>query len=263
MAGTELAISQLRQDSVYNRIYRKAIKKNTRIREIDEYLDTAAGEKEYDTWKKTHARNGYELGLDSVFVLAPSFYRIDATKKQQRIRWETSELLQDDFYSQIPAISSKKGLHIEMRDPNHYTSATQTPAYNEFMQLQQWVDEMIERPELVPSNQDEILILLKKYNIDHVTLFGAYSVKRNANLLLQGAIILTIVGPGVLIPSLMPVITYQLFKKRETGFLYMMVFDLQDPDLDFRTTHLTNYKVNELTSSKFLDFFIQQIKAKP
>ena len=109
----KLFFIELKKQENFTQILEKCIKEYERIEEFEEFQSTAKGRREIHKWEAKNQRKGYSLGVDTVVVFAPLYYRVDATKnKKPPVQYLASEEQQAIFHQYI--LENAENLNLKM-----------------------------------------------------------------------------------------------------------------------------------------------------
>lgn len=246
--------------SLFDKMYREAEIHNRDQEEWEEFLDSDEGEEQIDKWTKQYRKKGYRLGVDSLLVFSPEFVRIRSTRRSQKMFWIQSEQLQITLNEDLKALGSESSYYTEILDPQNFNAATSSTTYNESIQIQRWIDQILEQDneDFVPYNQKEVESILLNRGIEHVAITGAYSINNPSS----GALTLALLGGvvAVLAPPIWPVVGYQIFKKRDKGMIYLVLLDVKESRIRFRTLETPDFKVNNSTATHYIEYMLDQVQ---
>ena len=251
-------IGKLMQAPGFEKVYEAAKERKKEDEEWEEYLATEVGEKKYEAWMKKIDKKGWRMGIDSVLVFDPVYYRVDTRDEQHPFRFVESDDMQAKMHSIIQNGSRELGINLVLLDNKALTSQTSVARYNEYMELSQWHDELLNPNEfaIIPSNYDRVLEISRKYNIHHFANLAVLSVKARKSKSQQ----ITTCFYGVWCLPLFPVFAVLAFKPYEQSLYYTFVYDIRTNKRVMNYVNFTKSKARENDVSQKVRFGLFQIK---
>lgn len=244
---------------LFSRMHKEAADYNRDQEDWEEFIESEEGKNKIEKWTKEYQRKGYRLGVDSLLVFSPEFISIKSSRNRQKMYWIESEKLQISLSEDLESLKSVDGSYTEILDPQNFDPATSPTTYNESIQIQRWIDQILDQgdKDFVPYNQGEVEAILLNRGIKHIAITGAYAIK-NPN---YNGVWLLLVGSSLaaLTPPLWPVVGYQIFKKKEKGMIFMVLLDVEESRIKFTTVETPTFKVNNGTASHYIEFMIEQV----
>ena len=250
--------NKLMQAPGFEKIYEEAKERKKEDEEWEEYLETEAGERKYRAWLKKIDKQGWRMGIDSVLVFDPIYYRVDTRDKEHPFRFVESENMQSKMNSFIRNWAEELGINLVLLDNKSLTNKTSVAHYNEFMELSQWHDELLNPDDfsIIPSNYDRVLKISKKYNINHFANLAVLSVKRRKS---DGERFMTCLY-GVWCLPLFPLFAVLAVKPYEQSLYYTFVYDIRTNKRVMNYVNLTKSKAKEDKVNEKVRFGLFQIK---
>jgi Zn-dependent protease with chaperone function len=166
---------------------------------------------------------GFNLGLDSVVFVNPTYQRLDKRKKSE-IRFLESEAAENQFTEQLEA-------HAESLELAHTTlnygrlDGGQVATFNDLAVLNEWIAERNQQTDLkmVSPMQDEVQYLRQRYGTPYFVWtqgVAVTGVRPGRKMMLF---------MGVILP-LLPYSLYYVFTPDHNLYFYTAVYDLEQGD---------------------------------
>ncbi len=218
---------ELRSQDAFAPVLDKCIKERKRLDDFDEFSNTRKGRKVIYNWEKKNQRKGYRLGIDTVIVFAPQYYRVDVTKKNKPpVQYIASEEQQEKLHDFIEENGEDLGLKVILLDTKTLES-NEVDLYNDAAVAYTWYDERLRSEvKMFPSNYLDILALSEKYGSSYFLNMGAFSVRMKPILIEHPGVMVYSVYLLFLWPAI-PVFLYAGLKPREASLSYTLVFDVE------------------------------------
>ncbi|MEM6800310.1 MAG: M48 family metallopeptidase [Bacteroidota bacterium] len=197
--------------------FRKELRENLRIGKARNQIQRKKRSKN----NKGKELKGFNLNLDEVIFVNPSFQRIDE-RKEKVVRFLSSEKAELTYLDLLQKHSKKLGLKNTMLS-KHELEADDVAVFNDLSLLNDWVEEKNRYDDLslVSINHNAIQEVFEKYGIKYFVWTGGISIaqKRKDKTLFLGG--------GILFPPALPYSLYYNFSPQHDTFFYTLVYDIQ------------------------------------
>ena len=199
---------------------------------------------------------GYALGIDSIVVVDPVYYKIDERKETQ-IQFIHSERKQSELNQIFKKNAALAKLNLKLIDSKNLNS-DDTETFNDLANLSDWVVECFNHEDLsfVMSESQYVDNLIKKYNTKHFAWAALFNVREAKDI--DWPVACLMISYGITIPFALYYITKPDYS---THYLYIL-FDIESGKVKLSVSEEQNQNDNrDFINSKIYDTFFQ-IKAR-
>jgi len=215
--------------------------------------------KEYYRKKRKKERRiqelGYALGIDTMVLVDPIYYRIDERKKTQ-VRYIDSERKQAELNQIITENAKLTGVNMSLVDSKNLNS-DDTDVFNDIASLNDWISECVnhEDLELVMSESQYMQPLIEKYNTKYFDWCALINVRQGKKQWQK------IVMHSILIYTI-PIAIYYLVKPEHYTQYFNVLFNVESGKLElYIAEEVVQNDDKAFLNSRIYDTFFQ-IKTK-
>ncbi|MFC2111419.1 M48 family metallopeptidase, partial [Bacteroidota bacterium] len=234
--------------------YQKYLKET----DVDE-MDYEARRAYYKGLKKKNKairRYGHALGIDTIVMVDPAYYKIDERKHTQ-VRYIHSERKQAELNNTLNYNARIAGLDLSLIDSKKLNS-DDLDVFNDLALLNDWVTECFnhEEMEFVMAESQYVEGLIKKYNTKHFAWCVLFNVREKKNITVDEVCYYAFAG------FTLPFFIYRVVWPDYYTHYYSVLYNIESGEAELSIS--SDYRQNDakdIVNSKVYDTFFQ-IKAK-
>ena len=207
-------------DSIFCRRMRKNLDSVQRQREQDVFLIQANQQQKRQSQRKL-ASTGFNLNLNKVVYVDPSFQRID-NRKESPLQFLESESREKQYIQLLDKYSEKLELQYDIITI-HELKADDVKRFRDLVLLNEWIQEKtnMDGLHMISINHVEVQLLTKKYGTSHFIWTGGLSLTRPRS----GRKIALLAG--ILFPPALLYSGWYIFTPYQDTFIYTTVYDIE------------------------------------
>lgn len=221
-----------------------------------DYYERKAHYKKIRKEERKIKRFGYALGIDTMVLVDPVYYKIDERKETQ-VRYIDSERKQFELNKMLAKNAKLAGVNLNLIDSKNFNS-DDTDVFNDLALLNDWVIECFnhEDLEMVMSESQYVSHLIQKYNTKHFAWCALFNVREAKRSDYMTACFYVMLGYTI------PLAIYILVKPEYYTHYYNVLFNLETGEVALSISEDFSQNDNkDLINSKVFDNFFQ-IKAR-
>lgn len=252
---------QLLADTLFRQMYQQCVEEKRVADSLQLQLHTLAGRRMANRQRRRLERRGYRLGIDTLVVFGPVYFRIDQRKKHENpLQFIASEQQQAQFYRLIRRSARRLGLQLYLLDSRSLREKDPAAHFNDIARLYAWHEELLRHEDLhmICSNYDEVLPLIERYGTPYFANMGAFSLRANYNV---AKLLVTI--PTLAAPPFWPIFVYLAVQPNEASFFYTWVYDLSTHSRVMHQYKRMKMKTNETLLENNIYYDLWQIHKQP
>ncbi|MCF8299325.1 MAG: M48 family metallopeptidase [Saprospiraceae bacterium] len=215
--------------------------------------------KEYYREQRKEAKQlrkyGYALGIDTMVLVDPAYYKIDERKETQ-IRYIDSERKQFELNQMLVKNAQLAGINLSLIDSKNLKS-DDTDVFNDLALLNDWIIECFSHEDMdfVMSESQYINEIVEKYNTKYFSWFVLFNVREKQKHM-QRVCYYTMGFYTI------PIAIYYLVKPEFSTHYYNVLFNVESGKAELSVAEDVNQNDNrDWINSKVYDTFFQ-IKSK-
>lgn len=206
-------------DAEFREEFAAAKKREEQNTKTQDYYSSTEGRK----YLKKKNKKGASLGIDSVLAINPYYLRLDARKKDVKVKYVHSEDNQLKLRERMQKSADLAKVNLEMLDADNL-NAEQSADFNEIVVIKDWLSQQYNLTGyLMPSlNQGAMEKLMAKHGTRYLMLSGVISIHtKKPGGLIAASVLYTLGSAGLFLPYTI----YLLAKPNFEMLYYAILYD--------------------------------------
>ena len=253
-AWIKKTLKQLNQEEAFSSLYEIC------QQELIQLTEQIAFQQRAKRRPRRRHQKTYKLGIDTLVIFGPIYYRIDKRKKHDNpLQFVASEQQQARFYDLIRTSARKLALKLYLLDSRSLRERDPAAHFNDIARMYAWHEELLrhEDMQIICSNYDQVLPLIEQFGTPYFAHMGAFSMRTNFNFTK-----LLVAIPTLAAPAVWPIFVYLAVQPNEASFFYTWVYDLKAHTAVMRQYNRMKMKTNETVLQSNIYYNLWQIQRK-